>query len=80
MTELRNDEPHRKRQIRAVTPTRGDLGDVAEILPTRDEAAGLCGFVPAVEVIEAEVAIELAAEGPESTQSGRSCCVRDFGR
>jgi hypothetical protein len=37
------------------------LGGVAEILPTRDEAAGLRGFGPAVELVEAEVAIELAA-------------------
>ena len=38
------------------------MGGVAEILPTRDEAAGLCGFGPVVEVIEAEVAIEPAAD------------------
>jgi hypothetical protein len=35
---------------------------MSEILPTRDEAADLCGFDPAVEVIDAKVEIELAAD------------------
>src|ERR1700738_2504762 len=40
---------------------RGDLNGVAEVLQTHDEASGVDGFGPLVEVVRAEIAIELTA-------------------
>src|SRR6202040_4223458 len=41
---------------------RGDLNGVAEVSQTRDEASGVDGFGPLVEVVRAEIAIELTAD------------------
>src|SRR6516225_8234482 len=41
---------------------RGDLNGVAEVLQTHDEASGVDGFGPVVEVVRAEIAIELTAD------------------
>jgi hypothetical protein len=52
----------RKRNRTAVIPQRGDLDGIAEILQTRDEAADLYGFGPAVEV-EVDPASETTGAG-----------------
>jgi hypothetical protein len=41
---------------------RGDLNGVAEVLQTHDEASGVDGFGPLVEVVRAEIAIEFTAD------------------
>ena len=38
------------------------MNGVAEVLQTRDEASGVDGFGPLVEVVRAEIAIELTAD------------------
>jgi hypothetical protein len=38
------------------------LNGVAEVLQTHDEASGVDGFGPLVEVVRAEIAIELTAD------------------
>src|SRR6202030_3959881 len=54
--------PAREKQKPGSCRQRGDLNGVAEVLQTHDEASGVDGFGPLVEVVRAEIAIELTAD------------------
>src|ERR1700736_5291300 len=54
--------PPREKQKPGSCRQRGDLNGVAEVLQTHDEASGVDGFGPLVEVVRAEIAIELTAD------------------
>src|SRR5712672_3725282 len=54
--------PAREKQKPGSCRQRGDLNGVAEVLQTHDEASGVDGFGPLVEVVRAEIAIALTAD------------------
>src|SRR6202011_1347362 len=54
--------PAREKQKPGSCRQRGDLNGVAEVLQTHDEASGVDGFGSLVEVVRAEIAIELTAD------------------
>ena len=54
--------PAREKQKPGSCCQRGDLNGVAEVLQTHDEASGVDGFGPLVEVVRAEIAIEFTAD------------------
>src|ERR1700730_10892675 len=59
---VENGDFSREKQKPGSCRQRGDLNGVAEVLQTHDEASGVDGFGPLVEVVRAEIAIELTAD------------------